>query len=58
MGAPFEKIENGLDDAAPIGGRPSAFFGAREHGFNQGPLGIGERRRISSDIHRPKIELR
>ena len=58
LNATHENIEDGIDDLSSIGGRSSSFFRFREHGFNKSPLGIGNGRRISSDIHRSKIELR
>jgi len=49
----FDDIEDGIQDAPPVGGRASAFGGFGEHRLEVSPLGVGEVGLVSSDFHRP-----
>ena len=52
LNAPFDDIKNRVEDAAPVGGRSSAFLAHGEHGVEEGPLGIGQTGVVQSVFHR------
>ena len=56
--AAFEDIKDGVDNGAPVGGRSSALAGLGEHGFDEGPLGVGEAGVVGSDFHRSNSAAR
>ena len=49
--ATLDDIQDGIKDAAAIGGRASAFGWFGEHRFEEGPLGIRETGVIYSVFH-------
>ena len=51
--ATFDDIEDGIQDAPPVGGRTSAFGGFGEHRFEVSPLGIGEAGFVYGVFHAP-----
>src|ERR1035438_3068020 len=51
--ATFDAIEDGIQDAPPVGGRASAFGGFGEHRFEVSPLGIGEAGFVDGVFHAP-----
>jgi len=51
--ATFDDIENGIQDAPPVGGRTSAFGGFGEHRFKVSPLGVGKVGFVYGVFHAP-----
>ena len=52
LNAPFDDVENGVNDLAGVSRGASPLFSFGKHGFEQGPLCIGEVRSVKSDFHR------
>ena len=51
--AAFDHIEDGVQDAPEIGAGAATFGGFGEHGFEIGPLGVGEAGVIAGVFHAP-----